>query len=81
VSDSYRAALERLVFLDGCAGETSPVWCKEWCDAMAAAQAALAKPDPLRKHCVEILQLWDADCDIDGAMEQLRGLLSEEVQA
>ena len=79
MSDSYRAVLERLVFLDGCACQ-SPDWRRAWRDAMAAAQAALAKPDPLRKHCTEILQLWDADCDIDGAMEHLRGLLSEEVQ-
>lgn len=33
--------------------------------------------DPLRKHCAEILQLWDADCDIDSAMERLRGLIAQ----
>jgi hypothetical protein len=44
VSDSIRAALERLVFLDGCADQ-SPDWKQAWRDAMAAAQAALAGHD------------------------------------
>jgi hypothetical protein len=33
--------------------------------------------DPVRKHCAEILQLWDADCDLDSAMEHLRGLIAQ----
>jgi hypothetical protein len=33
--------------------------------------------DPIRKHCAEILQLWDADCDVDEAIEHLRGLLAQ----
>jgi hypothetical protein len=50
VSDPIRAALERLVFLDGCADQ-SPDWKQAWRDAMAAAQAALAgqpsaQPEP-----------------------------------
>jgi len=44
VSDPIRAALERLVFLDGCADQ-SPDWKQAWRDAMAAAQAALAGHD------------------------------------
>jgi hypothetical protein len=44
VSDSIRPALERLVFLDGCADQ-SPDWKQAWRDAMAAAQAALAGHD------------------------------------
>lgn len=44
MSDSIRAALERLVFLDGCADQ-SPDWKQAWRDAMAAAQAALAGHD------------------------------------
>jgi hypothetical protein len=32
--------------------------------------------DPVRKHCAKILQLWDADCDLDSAMEHLRGLIA-----
>jgi len=33
--------------------------------------------DPIRKHCAEILDLWDADYDVDAAMEHLRGLLAQ----
>lgn len=78
MSDSIRAALERLIELRST--DTHALLGLDWHEAFAAARLALAKRDPLRKHCTEILQLWDADCDIDGAMEHLRGLLSEEVQ-
>jgi hypothetical protein len=33
--------------------------------------------DPIRKHCAKILQLWDADCDLDSAMEHLRRLIAK----
>jgi hypothetical protein len=39
---AIRAALERLVELDGHLNETSPGWMQAWSDAIAAARAALA---------------------------------------
>jgi len=41
---AIRAALERLVELDGHLNETSPGWMQAWSDAIAAARAALAEP-------------------------------------
>lgn len=45
MSDPIRAALERLVELDGHLNETSPGWMQAWSDAIAAARAALAEPE------------------------------------
>jgi hypothetical protein len=42
---AIRAALERLVELDGHLNETSPGWMQAWSDAIAAARAALAQPE------------------------------------
>lgn len=84
MNDPIRAALERFVTMADmdliCPGNPAETDWGAVTNAIAEARAALAKRDPLRRHCAEILQLWDADYDIDMAMEFLRGMLSEEVQ-
>ena len=72
-----RTALKRLTEVAESTAQSVNVGIMD--DAIDAAHAALmAEPekDRLKEHCTEILQLWDADCDIDMAMEHLRGLLS-----
>jgi hypothetical protein len=48
--------------------------------AWAQARAIGSDRNTLKKHCTELLQLWDGDCEIDSAMEHLRGLLSDSNQ-
>lgn len=47
----------------------------------AAALDAEPEEDPIKRHCVEMLNLWDADCDIGMAMEHLRGMLADPKQS
>jgi hypothetical protein len=49
-------------------------------DRHAAALKAEPEECPVKKHCTEMLQLWDAECEMDNAMERLRGLLSDSKQ-
>ena len=72
-----RTALKRLTEVAEATAQSVNVGIMD--DAIAAADAALnAEPEecPVKKHCAEMLQLWDAECEMDNAMEHLRGLLS-----
>jgi hypothetical protein len=53
----------------------------EWITTARATLEVEQEECPVKKHCAKILELWDAECEIDDAMEHLRGLLSDPKRA